>query len=104
MFKKLALSLVVALSSFGAVPAASAYSYCDTVPGGRICAETSYKSGWDSHDYLVFDLYGYEWGGTVSCRDNPTTYTWRYETLDGYAPKEILDAMAEGYCEGRLYG
>ena len=104
MFKKLALSAVLALSSFGVVPAAMAEPYCDTVSAGVICADTSYRSGWDSHDYVAFDLYGYEWAGTISCRDNPTTFTWEYTTKDGYAPTEVLRAFAEGYCEGRLYG
>ena len=65
--------------------------------------EESYRSGWDYHAFLAFDINGYEWGGTISCRDNPTTFTWQYETLDGYAPKAYLSGFAEGFCESALY-
>ena len=104
MFNKLALSALVAVSSLAAVPNAIAAPYCDTVSGGNVCADTSYRSGWDSHDYIAFDLYGYEWAGTISCRDNPTTFSWEFTTKSGYAPTALLREFAEGYCEGRLYG
>ena len=104
MFKKLALSAVVALSSFAAVPAAMAEPFCTSVTGGTACMDASYRYGWDTHDYVAFDLYGYEWAGTISCHDNPSTYTWEYSTMNGYAPAANLQEFAEGYCEGRLYG
>ena len=103
MFKKLAIAAAIAASTFTAAPAMAA-TFCDNVTGGRICGETSYRSGWDSHDYIAFTLYGYEWAGTISCRDNPSTYTWQFETLSGYAPNEYLREFSSGYCEGRLYG
>ena len=104
MFKKLALTAAVALSSFGVVPAAMAEPYCQPVAGGVACADTSYRSGWDSHDIVAFNIDGYEWAGYISCRDNPTTYTWQYSTEQGWAPESFLSGFAEGYCEGRLYG
>ena len=104
MLKKIAIAALVALSSFTAVPSAMAEPYCDSVGNGIACVDTSYRSGWDTHDYVAFDVDGYEWAGTVSCRDNPTTYTWQYDSMTGWAPEFYLKAFAEGYCEGRLYG
>ena len=103
MFKKLALTAVMALSSFAAVPAAMAEPYCSAVTGGRACMEESYRGGWDYHALVAFDINGYEWSGAISCRDNPTTYSWEAETMHGYAPKAFLRGFAEGFCESALY-
>ena len=62
------------------------------------------RYGWDSTEYVGFNLYGYEWLGVISCRDNPTTYDWEYDTVKGNAPTSVVRSFAEGYCEGRLYG
>ena len=104
MLKKLAIAAFVALSSFTAVPAAMAEPTCHHVTGGIVCGDQSYRAGWDYFDLISFTLSGYDWTGTVSCRDNPTTFTWQYETYSGYAPEYFLSAFTEAYCETRLYG
>ena len=103
MFKKLALTAVIALSSFAAVPAAMAEPDCAPLSDGIVCIDTSYRSGWDIHDIVGFSTTSHEWIGTVSCRDNPTTYSWQVETEKGYAPDYLLEKVATSWCERRLY-
>jgi len=105
MLKQLAIASFVALSSFAAVPAAMAEPICRTLQAGTACIDIApTRYGWDSTDYVSFTLYGYEWLGVISCRDNPTTYDWEYDTVKGNAPTSVVRSFAEGYCEGRLYG
>ena len=78
--------------------------YCkDLTSGGTLCFTPSSKAGWDFYDYVGFDLEGYKWVGSISCRDNPTTYTWYVETHSGYAPEYLLEKVGSNWCEARLY-
>ena len=105
MLKQLAIASFVALSSLAAVPAAMAEPMCRAIQGGRACVEFApTRYGWDTTEYVGFTLYGYEWLGVITCRDNPTTYSWEYDTVKGNAPTSVVRTFAEGYCEGRLYG
>jgi hypothetical protein len=79
--------------------------YCQSFDGGSACVDAApYRPGFDTNEYVAFDLYGYEWAGMISCRDNPSTYTWEFVTKTGYAPNSILREFSSAYCEGRLYG
>ena len=107
MFKKLALSVALALSAFSAVPAANASDdYCAPFRDGTMCITLSSRSGWHVHDKLaLYQVDGYSFKANISCRNNPDrgTYTHAYVVTDGWAPKDYLGAFAADWCDVRLY-